>query len=203
MTIPVLLRPARKDDAGALAQLIDMAGEGFGRFLWAQSAGPGETALDVGKRRAQREEGGFSYRNATVAELNGRVAGLLLGYRLDDPYDAGDLAALPEMVRPLVALEGEAPGSWYVNALATFPEYRKRRIGTRLLAEAERLAEETGAPALSLIVADQNEGAKRLYLRTGYRTVARRPVVTFPGFAHTGDWLLMTKAATEDVTRQV
>ncbi|MEX0590572.1 MAG: GNAT family N-acetyltransferase, partial [Xanthobacteraceae bacterium] len=121
------------------------------------------------------------------------IAALLLGYRLADPYDTGDLAALPKVVRPLIELESEAPGSWYVNALAVFPGHRGKGLGTTLLREAEQLARETRAPALSIIVADQNEGAKRLYERTGYRAVARRPIVAFPGFAHTGDWVLMTK----------
>jgi ribosomal protein S18 acetylase RimI-like enzyme len=187
------LRPARKDDAEALARLIDIAGEGFGMYLWSQAAKPGETALEIGKRRAQREEGGFSYRHATIAEVDRRVAGLLLGYRLPEPYVLGDISALPEMVRPLVELEAEAPGTWYVNALAAFPEYRGQGIGTRLLKEAELLAIEAGAPGLSLIVADQNEGAKRLYSRMGYRAVARRRLVPFPGLGHTGDWVLMTK----------
>lgn len=188
------LRPARKEDARALAELIDIAGEGFGTYLWSQSAAPGESALDVGMRRAQRDGGGFSYRNATLAEIDGRVAGLLLGYRLADPYETGDLNALPELVRPLVELESVAPTSWYINALAAFPEYRNRGLGTLLLAEAERIARKTRAPSLSLIVADQNEGAKRLYLRSGYRELARRPLVPFPGLAHRGDWVLLSKS---------
>ena len=187
------LRPARKEDARALAELIDIAGEGFGTYLWSQSAAPGESALDVGMRRAQRDEGGFSYRNATLAEIDGRIAGLLLGYRLADPYETGDLKALPELVRPLVELESVAPASWYVNALAAFPEYRNMGLGTLLLAEAERIARRARAPSLSLIVADQNEGAKRLYLRSGYRELARRPLVPFPGLAHRGDWVLLSK----------
>jgi ribosomal protein S18 acetylase RimI-like enzyme len=186
-------RPARKDDAEALARLIDIAGEGFGMHLWAQAAGPNETALEVGIRRAKREEGGFSYRHATVAEIGGKVAGLLLGYRLADPYDAGDVAALPDMVRPLVELEAKAPGSWYVNALAVFPEHRGKGLGSALLAQAERIARETRCAELSIIVADQNEGAKRLYARTGYRIAGRRPLIAFAGFPHTGDWVLMTK----------
>ena len=79
------LRPARKDDAEALAPLIDIAGEGFGMYLWSQAAKPGETALEIGKRRAQREEGGFSYRHATIAEVDRRVAGLLLGTVCPNP----------------------------------------------------------------------------------------------------------------------
>jgi hypothetical protein len=27
----------------------------------------------------------------------------------------------------------------------------------------------------------------------GYRAVARRPLIPFPGLGHTGDWVLMTK----------
>jgi ribosomal protein S18 acetylase RimI-like enzyme len=188
-----LLRPARKDDARALAQLIDIAGEGFGTYLWSQAAGPGETALDVGMRRAQRDEGGFSYRNATVAEIDGNIAGLLLGYRLADPYDTGDLERLPALVRPLVELESVAPASWYVNALAAFPEFRNKGLGTRLLAEAETIARKAKALSLSIIVAEANEGAKRLYLRSGYAETARRRLVPFPGLPHGGDWLLLTK----------
>lgn len=189
------LRPARKDDARVLALLIDIAGEGFGDYLWAQSAGPGESALDVGMKRAQREEGGFSYRNATLAERDGEVAGLLLGYRLDDPYDTGDLNALPELVRPLVELESSAPGSWYINALAAFPQFRNRGLGTFLLREADRLTKRSGAEMVSLIVAEENDDAMRLYLRKGYREAARRPLVPFPGLGHGGDWVLMTKRA--------
>jgi ribosomal protein S18 acetylase RimI-like enzyme len=97
-------------------------------------------------------------------------------------------------VRPLGEHESEAPGSWYVNALAVFPEYRVRGLGSQLLAEAERIAGHVRGSTLSIIVADQNEVAKRLYLRTGYRAVARRPLVAFPGLPHRGDWVLMTKA---------
>ncbi len=44
---------ATPDDADALAQLIDMAGEGLPHYLWARMAGPGETAWDVGRRRCR------------------------------------------------------------------------------------------------------------------------------------------------------
>jgi ribosomal protein S18 acetylase RimI-like enzyme len=187
------LRPARKDDARSLALLIDIAGEGFGQYLWAQSAGPGEEPLGVGMKRARREEGGFSYRNATLAEIDGRVAGLLLGYRLNDPYDTGGLGSLPAMIRPLVELESCAPGSWYINALAAFPEYRGRGLGTFLLNEADRRARAAGAKSVSLIVAEENAGAVRLYRRIGYLEAARRRLVPFPGLGHAGDWVLMVR----------
>jgi len=187
------IRPARKADAAALAILVDIAGEGMPSYMWSRMHEPGQSAFEVGRARAAREEGGFSYRNATVAETDGEVAACLVDYRLDDPYDPGDLDALPEMVRPLVELEAKAPGSWYVNVLATFAEFRGHGIGARLLALAEERGREQRATSASMIVASENTGAMRLYARSGYKEVARARVVEFPGCAHSGDWVLMVK----------
>jgi ribosomal protein S18 acetylase RimI-like enzyme len=191
------MRHAAKADAPVLARLIDIAGEGIPSFLWSRSAEAGETPLEVGTRRAEREEGGFSYRNAFVAEADGRPAGMLLGYRQPDPYDLPDLAELPEVVRPLIELEALAPGSWYVNALAVLPDCRGHGLGARLLGLAEDLARQSGADTLSLIAAEDNAAAYDLYLRNGYRPVARRAIVPFPGAAHEGDWVLLTKPVTQ------
>ena len=80
-------RPATKADAAALAVLVDIAGEGLPAHLWSTLRAPGQSILEMGRERAAREEGGFSYRNARVAEVNGEVAASLVGYRLDDPYE--------------------------------------------------------------------------------------------------------------------
>ncbi|HSB58312.1 MAG TPA: GNAT family N-acetyltransferase [Methyloceanibacter sp.] len=186
-------RAATKADASALAVLVDIAGEGLPAHLWGALKAPGQSILEVGRERAAREEGGFSYRNAIVAKVGGEIAACLVGYRLDDPYDLGSLEEIPEIVRPLVLLEAKAPGSWYVNVLATFPEFRRQGIGLKLLAIAEQKARADGAGALSVIVAGENEPAARLYARAGYRAEAREPIFAFPGCQHGGDWLLMVK----------
>src|SRR5215207_142926 len=97
-----LYRPASKADAAALAVLVDIAGEGLPAYLWSTLKAPGQSILEVGRERAARETGGFSYRNAVVAEVDGEVAGCLIGYRLDDPYDLSGFEQLPPLVRPLV-----------------------------------------------------------------------------------------------------
>ena len=186
-------RAATKADASALAVLVDIAGEGLPAHLWSALKAPGQSILEVGRERAAREKGGFSYRNAIVAEVGGEIAACLVGYRLDDPYDLGNLAEIPELVRPLVLLEAKAPGSWYVNVLATFPEFRRQGIGMELLAIAEQRALADGAGTLSVIVAGENERAARLYQRAGFATAAREKVVPFPGYNHAGDWVLLTK----------
>jgi len=187
------IRPARKSDAASLAILVDIAGEGMPGYIWSRMREAGQSAFEVGRARAAREQGAFSWRNANVAEVDGELAAMLVDYRLEDPYDTGDLGKLPDVVRPLVVLEAKAPGSWYVNVLAAFPEFRGQGIGARLLALAEERGRAQGAKTASIIVASENTGAMRLYARTGYAEVARAPVVEFPGCAHGGDWVLMVK----------
>jgi ribosomal protein S18 acetylase RimI-like enzyme len=198
MTAAPTFRPARLTDAAALAVLVDIAGEGMPAYMWSTLAAPGQSVLELGRERARRDEGGFSYRNAVIAELDGEVAAGLVGYRLDDPYDLEtSLAETPDIVRPLVRLEAKAPGSWYVNVLATFPEFRRRGIGARLLAIAEEKARGNGAPSLSVIVGSWNGGAARLYGGGGYDTVAREKAILFPGCPHQGDWVLMVRSLTK------
>jgi ribosomal protein S18 acetylase RimI-like enzyme len=187
-------RPAAKADAAALAVLVDIAGEGMPAYMWSTLKAPGQSLLEFGRERAQREAGGFSYRNSLVAEVDGEIAASLVGYRLEDPYDLeGSLAETPEIVWPLVKLEAKAPGSWYVNVLATFPEFRRQGIGARLLAIAEERAREERAPSLSVIVASWNAPAARLYTSAGYAGLARETALHYPGCPHQGDWVLMIK----------
>lgn len=187
------IRSARPEEAGQLAELMDMAGEGIPSYLWSRMAEPDEEPMEVGARRVRREDGGFSYRNAHVAEVDEEIGGLLVGYRLDDPYELGSLDDYPPVVRPLVELEAMAPGSWYVNAVAVSADHRRRGIGTMLMHHAEKLARQSGAHQMSLIVAEENRGAVDLYRKLGYQDSASRPVVGFPGFEHNGEWLLLVR----------
>ena len=60
------IEDASIDQAADLAHLINLAGEGIPHYLWSDMAEEGEDPMAVGARRAAREEGGFSYRNARV-----------------------------------------------------------------------------------------------------------------------------------------
>lgn len=186
---PVVLRPARREDAPDLARLVNLAGEGMPRYLWARMAAPGEDAWDIGARRAARDEGGFSWRNAVIAGVDGATAGALVTYRV--AAAPAPLDDLPAMFRPLQDLENQAPGTQYVNVLATFPAFRGRGVARRLLAEAE--AQGAGSTGMSLIVADRNLPAIALYAALGYRETARRPIVKEDWDCASADWVLMRK----------
>ena len=187
------LRRATKQDARALAELSDYAGHGISDYLWSRSAEEGQPPIEVGIERILREEASFSYRNAVVAEVDGRVAAALLAYRLPEHSDV-NLDELPDLLRPLEELEQKVPGTFYINILAAYPEYRGQGLGTSLLEAAHTLAPEAGCDELSLEVFEQNEGAVRLYECNGFREIARLPAVPHPIYPFDSDVVLMTRS---------
>jgi len=189
----VEIRNAVKENARDLACLINLAGEGIPKYLWEEMTEAGESPLDVGERRAAREEGSFSYNNIRVGVKNNVLMGMILSYRQDDPYVTDDLSEYPDLIRPLIALEAKAAGSWYVNAVATYEEYRGKGIARQLMADAEVRARLAGCDFMSLIVASENTRAKGLYEHIGFTTVDSLAVAPCPGCLHGGCWILMTK----------
>jgi len=186
-------RLARPEDAHALAELVNIAGEGLALHVWTDMARPGESAWEVGRKRAARDSGGFSYRNAIVREINGEIVSCLIGYPLENTPAPVNYEDMPGMFVPLQQLEDEVPGTWYVNVLATYPESRGKGYGGRLLDIAEQLALEAHRSGLSVIVSDTNTAARRLYERKGYSEHAQRPMVK-QDWHHGGrNWLLLIK----------
>jgi ribosomal protein S18 acetylase RimI-like enzyme len=149
----------------------------------------------MGQARARRESGAFSCRNAVVCVIEDAVVACLIGYPLEVTPVAGDHSGLPPMFVPLQELEDLVPGTWYINVLATRPEYRGRGYGTELLALAESIGRDRGMQGLSLIVADSNLGARRLYGRHGYLEIAQRPMVKEDWQSAGTNWVLMRKDA--------
>jgi ribosomal protein S18 acetylase RimI-like enzyme len=191
--VDISIRSAMPSDAEHLAQFVNMASEGLAYYLWERMAERGQTAWDVGRRRARRDEGSFSYRNALIAEVDGHVAGCLIGYPLPDrPEPIG--AVMPVMFVPMQELENLAPGTWYVNVLATYPAYRRRGIASHLLGLAESAAARAGSRGLSIIVADANARARRLYEGRGYRQAAERAMVKEDWRSEGTRWVLLLKA---------
>jgi len=187
-----LFRPATIDDAPVLAELVNQAGEGLPHYLWGTMLEPGEDAWDVGRRRAAREDGSFSYRNAAIIEQDGDCGGCLIGYEIpDEPEPIAD--DMPAMFVPLQELENLVPGTWYVNVLAVRPQFRGRGLGTQLLDLADKTARSLRMRGLSVIVSDANTGARRLYERCGYSETATRPMVK-EGWKNDGQyWKLLAK----------
>lgn len=200
-----VIRPARKDDCGAIAGLYSISSDGVADYIWSRLAAPGEELRDVGRRRYEREDTSFSYRNCQVVESAEGVVGMLVAFPAeageepgagDDSRPGGDDDAGPgepedPVLAPFAALED--PGSYYICGVALLPGYRGRGLGSRLMALAEEDAVARGLDRTSLIVFEENAGALRLYRRLGYDEVARARVVPHRLIRVRGDALLMVK----------
>jgi ribosomal protein S18 acetylase RimI-like enzyme len=182
------LRLATEADAPVLAELIEAASRGIASYAWSLMAEPGEDPWTVGVQRqaARAREGSW----IVVDEGTGAVAAL----RAVPPDEAGAPdPAMPPVFRPLIELEALLPDALHVNVLAVLPAMRGHGLGTLLLRHAEAMARAEGRPCLSLIVADENVGARRLYRRVGYREAASRSMV-MNGWTGIGEtWLLLAK----------
>lgn len=189
----MVIRKATAADAAHLVRFINMAADDLPLHFWRRSVGPDGDPWAFGAERAARETGSFSYRNAWLAESEGAVAACLLGYPAEDTPGPVD-PETPAIFVPLLELEALAPGSWYLNVLATYEPSRGKGLGRALLAHAETVALQTGRSTVSLIAADTHSDALRLYTANGYREIARRRVVKDDWQVDATEWILFTKS---------
>lgn len=188
----MLIREAKPSDAQHLVRFINMAADDLPLHFWQKSVGPAGDPWAYGRERAARESGSFSYRNAWMAEVEGEVAACLLGYPAEDE-PAPIAPDTPAIFVPLLELEALAPGSWYLNVLATYEAHRGKGLGSALLAHAEAVTRQGGRKTVSLIAEDTHHEALRLYTAKGFAEVARRPVVKGDWAVDAAEWILFTK----------
>jgi ribosomal protein S18 acetylase RimI-like enzyme len=131
------------------------------------------------------ERGGHaaSWEVCAVAEVDGTVIGVLAGY----PVTEADLYArrfltltvrrMPPWQWPAVLahlraaqrLSPQPPArSWYVDALAVAPRWRRRGVARRLLDEASRRAAAAGLDGVALDTGLENAPARQLYESAGF-----------------------------------
>lgn len=189
----MLIRDAKASDADHLVRFINMAADDLPLHFWKKSVGDGADPIAYGRERAARETGNFSFRNAWLAEVDGKVAACLLGYPAAQEPEAIEPGTPPIFV-PLLELENLAPGSWYLNVLATYPEHRGKGLGSALLAKAEAVARKSGRSTISLIAEDTHQDALRLYRAKGFVEIARRAVVKDDWSVDAREWILFTKS---------
>jgi ribosomal protein S18 acetylase RimI-like enzyme len=188
----MLIRDAQASDADDLVRFINMAADDLPLHFWKKSVGPGGDPMALGRERAARETGNFSFRNAWLAEVEGEVAACLLGYPAamePEPIEPDT----PPLFVPLLELEAMAPGAWYLNVLATYPQHRGRGLGSALIAKAEEIARAAGHSKISLIAEDTHQDALRLYRAKGFAEIARRPVVKEDWPVDASEWILFVK----------
>lgn len=146
-----------------------------------------------------------------VAELDGRVVGLMETTRPSEHATVTPLAALRALVSaiPIVGPAGvlryvryqrararvqveRAPGSFYVAELDVHPDCRNRGIGGALLEHAEEAARREGFSLMSLATSTINP-AQHLYERHGFHVVERRLDAAYEAMTGIPGRVLMVK----------
>ena len=183
------LRLAKPSDARQLAELVNFAGEGLPEYIWTGMAKDGEDPWEVGRARQADKAGDGQI--VVIDQGKGAIAGLT-GYTIGpEPEEIGD--DFPALFRPLQELENQALNSWYVNVLACYPEHRGQGHGGHLLDIADEIGRAERLTQMSVIVASDNLGARRLYERKGYRETATAPCVKESWETATEAWVLLMK----------
>jgi ribosomal protein S18 acetylase RimI-like enzyme len=189
----VHIRPATRADSADLAILDDVASSGLASWLWSGAVARGEasTAIERGRQKFAAGEGEISWRNASIAEIDGDVAGMSVSYPLATVAEPAD--APNAVLKPLYELLAAVKGHRYIDALAVYSRYRGRGIGRGLMRHE---FDHSQGKVISLITEDDNETALGLYRALGFAEVARRPCTKFSPKQTTREWVLLTRPAT-------
>jgi ribosomal protein S18 acetylase RimI-like enzyme len=182
---------ARASDSLAIAELINMAGDGLPYRIWESYAPQDIGPVTFGADRVAAGIGNFSWRNVRLLHEQHGTTGMILAYRL--PVSPPDFTDLHPLEFPLVKLESLVPGSFYINALAVYPAARGKGYGRLLMQQAHQLSDEAGYKQTSLIVFSENCQARKLYESLGYRVQASEPPLDAPDLRELGECLLMVR----------
>ena len=190
----VAIRPARAEDAAAVAELLHSTSED----MYQRFAGDRDSSIRLLRAAFGRRGNGASREVVAVAELDGAVAGAMAAFPAAEVEPRGRrflrllLWRTPpwtwrrslELYRLGARVAPPPPeGSYYVDALATAAGQRRRGVASALLAEAERAARERGLPSVALETGAGNTAARALYEARGFEVVARTaPRAGLPGF---------------------
>ena len=187
------IRYGTADDTAAIAEFILDAGGGIFEQLF-EGVLPRVTARDLLGMAISDDDSPLSYRNAVLAEADGRCCGMVMCYPAAE-------YGLPSVARAIVPrrrfepvrqiLESRVDNSFYVNTLAVDREAQGQGLARLLLETASELAEAEGFAQLSLHAWTDNARAMRLYEALGFETLQLIPVEPVKFLRYRGPMALM------------
>ncbi|MBW9061797.1 GNAT family N-acetyltransferase [Rhizobium herbae] len=193
MSAVLVLRAAQRKDAAELAVLVDIASHGFATWLWygAVMRGDKDSAMEQGRSRMRNDHEPGTWKDAMVAEWDGEIAGVSIGYDLEE--SVRDMVAPHPVIKPLLDLQVTVIGSRFIDSLGVYRHHRRKGIGRALLA---REIEKAKGRQVSLITESHNETAQALYFASGFVEKARLPAVPLFENSKRHDWVLLARDMT-------
>ena len=179
----VTVRPARPDDHAA-ALVFEAAPQAYTSVAGSELRA--RTAID----RLWRMPGhSASYEHALVAEVGGRLAGVLIGFPASDRYrlhlallrkgfryaTARRWPLIPAALLQLIAATPSPPRrAYYVGTIAVARHARRRGVASTLGYHAELLAQRRGFPVIAAHTGSRHRPARLALERYGLRATTDR-----------------------------
>lgn len=163
----VSVRSATPKDAKTIAEVVAMAigdDETLRNYC-------GEDFLSVLEEIAQTENTQYSYHNSLIAEVDGRVAGAVVGYNgaMLLPLRNGTFAIIEKHLGTSPNMEPEtSAGEFYLDSLAVFPPFRGNGVARSLILALSEKAFAYGHQNVGLLVDFENPNAEILYRSVGF-----------------------------------
>ncbi|MBO0586635.1 GNAT family N-acetyltransferase [Sporosarcina sp. E16_8] len=177
----ITIRQAQPADAEQAAPLIiDAIGDIAKRMT-------GETEWDKVEQELcvlfKRKDNRHSHLYTYIAELDGKVAGIMVLYAGSDAPKLDQ--NLSEWLSKKGATNSEVDAEsladeLYIDTVCIDPAFRGKGIGTKLFEYAEEVARQKNSAKLSLNVETEKEPAIRLYKRIGYEIVSPWTIIGEP-----------------------
>src|SRR5262245_44976399 len=123
------IRQAESGDALHVAAIVDMGGHGIEFGRWMECLDGDHSVLSAARRLVIEERAlAYHYSKAHVVDLDGRVAGGMIGGLVTEEPGLPE----PPYIEPLVKLENRLLGYWNILAIAVYPEFRGQGLASKL-----------------------------------------------------------------------
>lgn len=169
----IAIRRGRIEDANIIAQAIAMAiGDTSTMERYC-----GKNFIEVLEEIARRDDTQYSYKNALVAEVDGKAVGAIIA------YDGALLYQLREKTLSVIhkynpdfrITDDETQvGEYYLDSIGILPEYRGMGIGRALLLALQEHVAKVNHPCIGLLVDYDNAQAEQLYQTVGFKRVGTK-----------------------------
>lgn len=202
----IVIRKGRAEDAQDLSHLFLLSAPIFWPSLF------GANVADVMKNLFQQPKNLFSFEHSCFIEVNGRIAGMALGYdweqkRREKLYTGLLLvkylkwslfARFFDWLKVQNMLRKVGENRYYLQNIAVYPEFRGLGLGRKLLFEIEREAKKTDSNKIVLDVETSNKRAFKLYERIGYINIIKWRTPSFKIGKETFEFFGMCKTLEQD-----